>query len=229
MRTEKETEIRPDAVFFDLDGTLTDPGLGITNSVMYALRHYGIEVEDRRSLYTFIGPPLVDSFQKYYGFSPEEAKRAVEIYREYFREKGLFENELYPGVPEMLAKLKENGYMISLATSKPDVFSERIIRHFGIDGYFDFLAANNLAETRSDKKAVIAYGLEGLEIKDPRRVVMVGDRRYDIEGGNFYGMKTVGVTYGYGSREELTGAGASYTVDSVCGLEKLLLSLRQSS
>ena len=116
-----------DTILFDLDGTLTDPGLGITNSVAYALKRYGIEVQDRKSLYSFIGPPLSDSFMKYYGFSEEKAMEAIGVYREYFRDKGLYENEVYEGIRELLEKIKDSGRKIVLATSKPEEFSVRIL------------------------------------------------------------------------------------------------------
>ena len=127
-------------ILFDLDGTLTDPGTGITNSVAYALARWNIHVEDRRTLYRFIGPPLQDSFREYYGFSPEDALKAVDVYREYFLEKGLYENEVYPGVEDMLKTLKAQGKTLILATSKPEEFAIRILKHFGLDGYFTVMA-----------------------------------------------------------------------------------------
>ena len=132
-----------DIILFDLDGTLTDPGMGITNSVMHALKKYGIEVENRETLYKFIGPPLIDSFEKYYGFSHEEAVKSVDYYREYYADKGIYENEVYNGIEAMLQKLSEEGKKIILATSKPEPFAREILRHFDLDKYFLFAAGSN--------------------------------------------------------------------------------------
>ncbi|MCQ2355099.1 MAG: HAD hydrolase-like protein, partial [Clostridia bacterium] len=135
-------------ILFDLDGTITDPGLGITNSVMYSLRTYGIEITDRESLYPFIGPPLDESFMRYFGFRKEDCPEAIRRYREYFSDRGLFENEIYPGVSKMLSELKKAGKKIILATSKPEVFAERILEHFDLREYFDLVAGSTLDGSR---------------------------------------------------------------------------------
>ena len=135
-------------ILFDLDGTLTDPGIGITNSVMYSLEKYNIHVSNREELYVFIGPPLVDSYMKFYGFSKEEADKAVEYYREYFKVTGLFENEVYPNVHMLLSKLKELGYTLAIATSKPDVFTLRILEHFDLLKYFFHLPSKSFVTTQ---------------------------------------------------------------------------------
>ena len=202
-------------IFFDLDGTLTDPGMGITNSVAYALDHQNIRVEDRTELYRFIGPPLVESFMEYYGFTREEAEEELRLYREYFAPKGIFENEMYPGVPDLLAKLKADGKTLILATSKPDQFSLRILEHFGLDKYFDFCACATMDEKRNTKPDVIRYGLESMQITDIGSCLMIGDREQDITGAKANGMDSLGVLYGYGSREELENAGATYIAESV--------------
>lgn len=209
-------------ILFDLDGTLTDPGIGITNSVMHALKKFGIEVEDRTQLYSFIGPPLIDSFQKYYGFDEEKAKLGLEYYREYFSVKGLFENTEYEGTKKMLSTLKERGYILSLATAKPDEFSIKILKHFDIFEYFDFIGAATMDEKRTKKEEVIQYVLESLNITDKSEVLMVGDRFNDIEGAKKCGVDSMGVTFGYGSREELEQAGAKYIVDNVDELLSIL-------
>ena len=144
---------------FDLDGTLTDPGEGITNSVAYALSKYGISVPDRRELYAFIGPPLTDSFIRYYSFSEEEAERAVEIYREYFRDRGIYENTLYPGIKEMLSELNQIGKKLVLATSKPQIFAKQILDHFALTDYFSYVAGSTLDHSRTDKHDVIDSAL----------------------------------------------------------------------
>lgn len=210
-------------ILFDLDGTLTDPGEGITKSVAYALQKYSIEVTDRSVLYPFIGPPLVDSFQKYYGFSPEQAEQAVVYYREYFRETGLFENEVYDGVEDLLASLRSAGKRVILATSKPEVFARRILDHFGLTRYFDVIAGALLDGSRMHKADVIAYALDTAGITDKSSVVMVGDREQDVKGAEKTGLPCIGVLYGYGSREELTAAGATAIVESVEELQQFLL------
>ena len=210
-------------VLFDLDGTLTDPGVGITNSVAYALKKYGIEVADKTQLYPFIGPPLIDSFEKYYGFSEEEAKHAVTLYREYFREKGIFENEVYDGIAPMLEHLKNSGKTLIVATSKPEIFARQIREHFQLDGCFRYIAGANLDGTRSKKNEVIEYALEACDVTDRSSAVMIGDRDYDIIGAQKTGLDSVGVLYGYGNRAELERAQATYIVKTVADLEQLLL------
>ena len=211
-------------VFFDLDGTLTDPGIGITNSVLHALSFYGIREESRSKLNAFIGPPLVDSFQSIYGFSHERALEAIGLFREYFEKTGIFENALYDGVPEMLRALKEKGATLILATSKPELFALRILDHFGILSYFDFVCGATMDEKeRSTKEEVLSYALKKSGA-DPRKSVMVGDRKYDILSAHFFGLSSVGVLYGYGSREELSQAGAQELCQSVEECKEVLLS-----
>ena len=204
---------RYDTVLFDLDGTLTDPGVGITKSVEYALNRYGISVSDRAELYPFIGPPLIDSFMKYYGFSKEKAVEAVEVYREYFRVKGLYENEVYPGVTELLKALKEAGKTLLIASSKPEKFVLTILEHFDLLPYFDFVGGASMDEIRSKKEDVLRYVLEQGKA-NPETSVMVGDRKFDVEGAHAFGMDAVAVTYGYGSMEELTEAKPKYLANS---------------
>lgn len=211
-----------DYLFFDLDGTLTDPALGITNSIMHALAGFGISVADRRELYPFIGPPLLESFQKFYGFSPEQAQRALTLYREYFAPTGLFENTVYDGIPEMLARLQRQGAHIVLTTSKPEVYARRILEHFELDRYFYFIGGSTLAETRVAKAEVIEYCLENCGSPSRERVVMIGDREHDILGAKAAGVDSIGVLYGYGSREELASAGADKISESVSDLTELL-------
>lgn len=202
-------------ILFDLDGTLTDPGLGITNSVIHALKKWGIEVADRTQLYRFIGPPLQDSFMQYYGFCKEDAEKSVAYYREYFREKGLYENEVYPGAEKLLSDLKAAGKKIALATSKPEEFAIKILKHFQLDGYFDVIAGATMDSSRSKKADVIAYCLEQLGVTELSQVVMVGDREHDIIGAKTVGVDSIGVLVGYGSREELETAGATYVAETL--------------
>lgn len=202
-------------LLFDLDGTLTDPGLGITNSAAHALRYWGIHVEDRSSLYRFIGPPLQDSFQSFYGFSEEDSKLAIDRFREYFRVKGIFENEVYDGVDHLLSTLKANGKTIILATSKPEEFAKTILNHFHLEQYFDFVAGASMDETRCKKADVIAHAIESFGITDLTDTVMIGDREHDILGAKQHGIDSIGVLYGYGNRVELEQAGAKYIAETV--------------
>lgn len=211
------------AALFDLDGTLTDPAEGITKSVAYALERFGITVEDRRVLYPFIGPPLLDSFQEFYGMTVADSRRAMEYYREYFQDKGIFENEIYPGIPELLYGLKAQGTLVMVATSKPEEFSQRILEHFGVARYIDFLGGNTLNEDRPAKIDVLRHIFRSNPSIAPLDAVMVGDRRFDAEGARECGMDCIGVTYGYGGREELEQAGANLIVDTVEELSNALL------
>ncbi len=202
-------------IFFDLDGTLTDPGLGITNSVAYALERYGIRVTERSELFCFIGPPLVDSFMRYYGFSAADARAAVDVYREYFADRGIFENEVYPGIPALLKRLRAAGLKLVMATSKPEEFAVRIAEHFGIAESFDCIAGAAMDETRTQKWEVIEYALKRCGVTDRSAVLMVGDREHDVLGAKRCGLACLGVLYGYGSREELEQAGAVAVVPTV--------------
>ena len=204
-----------DIILFDLDGTLTDPGIGITNSVAHALAHWNIEVTDRSELYKFIGPPLSDSFMRYYGFSEEDAIRAIAVYREYFSVKGLYENEVYPGIPELLQTLKAQGKTVVLATSKPEKFAVEILRHFGLYDYFDIIAGASMDESRNKKADVIAYALSQMKDPDISKLIMIGDREHDVLGAKQFGIDSIGVLYGYGDRAEHEAAGATYIAEKV--------------
>ena len=210
------------AVLFDLDGTLTDPYEGITRSVQHSLRYYGIERE-QETLKAFIGPPLTESYEKYFGFTHEQAVEAVEHYREHFAVKGLFENEVYPGIPELLAHLKNAGMKILLATSKPHVFAVRILEKFGLAPYFDAVAGSELDGGRVKKADVIRYLYENGAIGKNDPAVMVGDRLHDVDGAHECGLPCIGVLYGYGSREEMEEHHADYIAATVAELEELLL------
>lgn len=204
-------------ILFDLDGTLTDPGIGITNSVAYALSKWNIEAKDRSELYKFIGPPLLDSFSEYYGFSEEQAQEALKYYREYFRSKGIYENEVYPGVVKMLESLKSSGKKIVLATSKPEDFAVIILKHFDLYKYFDFVAGATMDEKRTKKGDVIAYAMESCGITEAnlKDVIMVGDRKHDVLGAKENNLDCIGVLFGYGDREELEAAGAKFIAEKV--------------
>ncbi len=196
-------------LLFDLDGTLTDPAEGITNSVIYALTKFGIFVEDRRELYPYIGPPLTDSFMRYHGLSAAQAEEALGYYREYFSVTGMFENVPYNGITAFLEGLCNKGYTLMIATSKPEEFTVQILQHFSLDKYFAFVAGNTLDESRPTKASVIAYLREQYPAVSAENTLMIGDRKYDIVGARENGLPAIGVLYGYGSREELQGAGAT--------------------
>ncbi|MBO4630248.1 MAG: HAD family hydrolase [Treponema sp.] len=213
-----------DYIFFDLDGTLTDPAQGITNSFIHALKYFGREIPSYEELCKLIGPPLPYSFETILGFPKENVMEAVAKYREYFATKGLYENSVYPGIPELLQTLKKKGKHLVVATSKPEEYSIKIIEHFGLSKYFDFVCGSLMDESRSKKSEVIAYALQrcGLSDSDKERVLMVGDRFHDIEGAKQNGLKSCGVLFGYGSREELENAGADYIVKDVMDLYKVI-------
>ena len=211
-------------ILFDLDGTLTDPGMGITNSVMHALTHFGITVADRAELYRFIGPPLMDSFMEYCGLTEEQAVEAVRVYREYFADKGWAENAVYGGIEALLADLVAAGKILLVATSKPQIFAERILVHFGLDKYFTHICGVALQAPRGYSKAdVIRDALDRAGVSDASAAVMVGDRHHDIDGAKAVGMESIGVLYGYGDRTEHEAAGADAIAESVATLKAMLL------
>ncbi|MCI6728977.1 MAG: HAD family hydrolase [Clostridiales bacterium] len=208
-----------ETIYFDLDGTLTDSGPGIMNAVAYALGAMGRPVPSRASMRRFIGPPLSYSFQAYEGMSPEDARRAVELYRVYYNDRGKFENTPYPGIDRLLEALRAKGKRLYVATSKPEGLSVEILEHFGLAGYFERIAGSTLDDSRSTKIQVLRYaiGMGGRE-----RAVMVGDRHLDVEGARENGLPCVGVVYGYGSRQELQEAGALALADTVEDLLHIL-------
>lgn len=208
-------------IFLDLDGTLTDPYLGITNSVKYALKKFNIDATNEE-LKCFIGPPLVDSFMEFYHFSLDDAILAKQYYREVFSTKGLFENEIYPNTINVLEKLKELGCTLVLATSKPEKFSIEILKHFNIFDYFTFCACATLDESRSKKGQVIKYAIDNLNIKNMDEILMVGDRFHDCVGAHENGIKCCYVTYGYGSVDEAKKYDAEYIIDDLNDLIKII-------
>ncbi|MFW5651251.1 MAG: HAD family hydrolase [Acetivibrio ethanolgignens] len=215
--------IQKEYLFFDLDGTLTDSSEGITKGVMYSLAKFGIQEERMEELLKFIGPPLRDSFMKYYGFSEEEAKKAVIYYREYYQNTGLFENKVYPGMEDVLIALKQAGKKLVVATSKPEEYARRILERFGLYDYFDYIAGAGMDGSRTKKAEVIEYALESCDITDKEEVLMIGDREQDVFGAAQVGIRCMGVLYGFGSRQELELAGAAYIAESVADIERLIL------
>ncbi|HFU4502187.1 TPA: HAD family hydrolase [Streptococcus suis] len=209
-------------ILFDLDGTLTDSGQGILHSVAYALDQMGIDEPDLANLQRFIGPPLYESFSRFYQLNPADTQAAVDAFRVYFKDKGMFENQLYDGILPLLESLKQAGKTLAIATSKPEVFAKQILEYFDIAHYFDVIAGASLDSSRISKTDVISYALAQLDY-DPQTTIMVGDREHDIEGAQANQLVSIGVLYGYGNRQELEEAGASWIIETVPDLQKLLL------
>lgn len=209
-------------ILFDLDGTITDPKEGITKCVAYALESFGIHVSDLDTLTNYIGPPLLQGFEKNHDLSHEQAVEAVKKYRERYSFTGIFENKPYPGIDRLFKDLFESGKKIIVATSKPTVYSTRILDKFKLYDYVSFVAGSTLTNSRTDKAEIIQYAEEKTGIK-PDESIMVGDRIFDIIGGKKRKMRTIGVTYGYGSIDEINGSAPDYIVDSVTALRNLLI------
>ncbi len=209
-------------VLFDLDGTIINSENGILNSVEYALNKYGAQMPKRSTLNFFLGPPLDDSFSKLLKISKQEAEILVKYYREYYKAKGIFEIELYSGVKELLIRIKESGRRAVIATSKPEEFAAKILRHLGIEKYFDIIAGATFDNTRSEKTDVIKYALDRIGTTDKNSIVMVGDRKFDCEGAAAMGVDSIGVLYGFGDRKELEAAGATYIAKTVHDIYKFL-------
>lgn len=186
-------------ILFDLDGTITDSGLGIKNAILYALGEMNIPVQD--NLDYFIGPPLLESFQKYYGMEIEEAKRAVYLYRIYYHKQGMYENEVYEGMAEVLAKLSKQGYQLVLATSKPEWVAKEVLKHFHLDEYFS-LIVGHIDGVRSSKLSVMSEVLRRISV-DGKNCLMIGDHSYDGESAKALGMDFIACLYGYGEEAAL--------------------------
>lgn len=212
-----------DTLLFDLDGTLTDPKEGITKSVAYALKHFGIEVADLDSLCKFIGPPLSYSFREYFGLSDSDIKTAINKYRENFSAVGIYQNLPYDGMDHLLSSLCGAGKTLIVATSKPTVYAEKILEKFDLKKYFRSVVGSELNGDRGEKQEVIRAALDINGVTDLERTAMIGDREYDIIGAAANGIDSVGVLFGYGSREELEKAGATRIAASVEDLATILV------
>ncbi len=209
-------------LLFDLDGTLTDPYEGITRCFQYALEAYGIQ-EEQKNLKRVIGPPLIDSFMEFYGFSREKGEEAVAKYRERFSRVGLFENRVYSGIGQMLAKLQKAGKTICLATAKPEVYAKRILEKFDLAQYFTVVVGAEFNGTRNYKDEIIAEVLKQLDNPPFEEVLMIGDRKQDIVGAKACGVSALGVRFGYAEPMELENAGCSCYAETVKELESYLL------
>lgn len=209
-------------VFFDLDGTLTDSGEGIINAAIYALEKYNIEVNDRSELRKFIGPPLQDSFSTDYGFQEDEIEDVIKIFREYYSEKGIFENTIYENIQAMLFELKNRGKKLVVATSKPEVFTKKVLDHFNISSYFDYVSGATLNNEKIKKVDIIRDAICKLGITDKSKVIMVGDRKLDVLGAKENGIDSIGVLWGYGDLLELEKVGPTYIAEKVLDLLEII-------
>ncbi len=212
-------------LLFDLDGTLTNPQEGITKCVQHALKAFQIDEPDLEKLIPFIGPPLIQSFMDFYGFTEDQARQAVAVYRERFGTVGLFENFPYPGIQEMLKQLQAQGKILAVASSKPGVYVHRILEKFELAQYFQVIEGSNLDGTRVDKKEVIAEVLAQLGNPSSDQLLMIGDRKFDVIGAREMGFGCVGVRFGFAAPGELEESGALYIAETVDDLTQYLLSV----
>lgn len=209
-------------IIFDLDGTLSNSKEGITKSVQYALSRLGIKEEDLNSLEHFIGPPLTDELIRTYGMSEEDAQKGLEYYRERYVPVGIYETEIYPGTEEMFKELKRSGKIIALATSKPQEMAEEVLRFLKIKQYFDVVMGAELHGPRQSKQAVLEALFDKLELKDKSKYIMIGDTCFDIDGAKAVGIASMGVSYGFGDKNEMLEHGAMYVVDRADEITRLL-------
>ena len=208
---------------FDLDGTLVDPMLGITKSFQYALSAFGIH-EELENLTGLIGPPLRDSLRQYVGIPESDIEKAVFVYREYYAKQGVYQNELYPEIPQLLDKLVSKGRILAIVTNKPSVYAEQVVEHMGLDKYFTLVNGDELdgSLTRYGKREIIRMALDALDPERDMSSVVIGDRSQDVNGARDNGIDSIGVTWGYGSRAELEEAGATFIVSSPDDLKRLI-------
>jgi len=219
LRTTKDYGI----ILFDLDGTLTDSKPGIVNSFNYALKSMGFEEQDAAALERFVGPPLKYSFKTICGFDDKQIDQAIRLYREYYSVKGMFENSVYPGIPELLQRLKSSGKTLAVATSKIMTHARKILEYFKLADYFAVIAGSNPDDSRSTKEEVLRYCLDELHISQKEGVVLVGDTKYDVIGAREVGIDCICVLYGYGSLEELRKENPTYIVETVEDVGRMLL------
>jgi phosphoglycolate phosphatase len=210
-------------VLFDLDGTILKSEKGIYNALAYTMKKHHLPRVPEEEKRLFIGPPLHSSFMNMFHVSMEEADRMVQTYREYYNSKGKFESELYKGIRELLRDMKRIGYTLALTTSKIRPFAEEILRFYGVYNLFNVISAADLSPESSDKALIIQDALTRCGVTEKRQAIMVGDRMYDMEGAKKNGIESIGVLYGYGTRDELVKNGATYIVNSVSDLCTLFL------
>ncbi|WP_206911761.1 HAD family hydrolase [Enterococcus sp. DIV0849a] len=210
-------------ILFDLDGTITDSGEGIINSVIYALKKMNLNVPNQNDLFSFIGPPLSDSFKNLYHLDDQFTEQAVGYYREYYQAKGMYENHLYEGILEVLTDLQQAGCTLYIATSKPEIYAKQILAHFKLDRYFVGIYGASLNGERSKKGDVIRYALNSAGITDLNKTLMIGDRSHDMIGAKENRLACIGVLYGFGDQVELETAGADYIAETPEDIEKIIL------
>lgn len=214
-------------VFFDLDGTITEPEEGIINGVLYALSRFGITVEDRTTLYPYIGPPLRDSFRDYHGLSEEDTEQAILYYREYYSTKGIYQNDIMPGMEQAFWILRKHGCHLYVATSKPELYAKQILEHLKLDGYFDIIAGSTFDKARDTKAAVIEYLITSIAANQIKPavddIIMVGDRKFDVLGAREFGIDTIGVLFGYGSKEEFDACACRYVAADAKEMVQMIL------
>ena len=224
QRSEFDLGVGFEVALFDLDGTLTDAGPGILNCIEYALEAQGIEYPDRSAMRTYLGPPLAVTFREQFGMNDSQITQAIEKYRERYHDVGLFENSVYSGIPELLRTLQESNIRLATATSKPEYSATRILQHFELDQYFEFIGAAALDGSRDSKSLVIKHTLASTGTHpDTHRMIMIGDRHHDIHGAKEHGIDSIGVLWGYGDHHELEQAGAIDIVSDPQQLADLLL------
>ena len=214
-------------VFFDLDGTITEPEEGIINGVLFALSKFGIIVEDRTTLYPYIGPPLRDSFRDYHGLSEKDTEQAILYYREYYSTKGIYQNDVMPGMEQAFQTLRQHGCHLYVATSKPELYAKQILQHLKLDGYFDIIAGSTFDKARDTKAAVIEYLITGIAADQVKpsadEIIMVGDRKFDVIGARAFGIDTIGVLFGYGSKEEFEACDCRYVAADAEEMVQMIL------
>ncbi len=203
-----------DFYLFDFDGTLCDTTEGIFNSIIYSLDCFGIKETDLKKLEFFVGPPLFESYKTIYNVSDDDANWLIAKYRERYKEKAAEESKIYEGIREMLSELKANGKKIAVASSKPKTFVDEISKHHNIYQYYDFISAEDFKNNHSSKEDLINRCLDFFGNPDKAKVIMTGDRFYDIDGAKAVGIDSAGAVYGFGTEEELTNAGANYILNS---------------
>jgi phosphoglycolate phosphatase len=213
-----------DLILFDLDGTLTDAGPGILNCLEFALQDQGIEYPDREAMRSYLGPPLAVTFANEFNMNSEQVTQAIDKYRERYHDIGLFENSVYPEIPELLTSLQAAGFRLATATSKPEYSATRILQHFELDQYFEFIGAAALDGSRDSKSLVIGHTLASVGVRpETHSMIMIGDRHHDVHGAKEHGIDTIGVLWGYGDRDELDEAGAINIAQNPVELRDLLL------
>ncbi len=216
-------------LFFDLDGTLTDSQEGITKSVAHALRTVcGMEITDLSTLTCYIGPPLVDGFIENHHLDRQTAERCKDAYRDHYQDTGLFQNQVYPDIPEVLATLKQQGFTLCVATSKPEKFAVQVLDHFELSQYFTVISGASMDGTISTKGQVIANTLRRIGNPNPCEILMIGDRNHDILGAHQYGIRAIGVLYGFGTQEEFEKAQADAIAPQVRDLPRVIAQLQNN-